>query len=189
MKPIYKRYLKTVALVWLGCLVLFLIIYAVVLVPQKRHKKQIEEQLAKEKQAYNFVLKAVQEETRIRLNEQLEKLRRNLSDFVIDFEDSANLTLDISQIANEKNISSFSIRNRDNRGATELPDCKYISENYIDISFAADFNQFAAFLNALERHRPVLFVNDFKISRSNSSSICHDVTMSLAVFVRKKQDG
>ena len=173
----------------MGCLVLFLIIYAIVLIPQKRHKRQIEEQLAREKQAYNFVLKAVQEETRIRLNEQIENLRRKIGDFIIDFEDSANLTLDISQIANEENITSFSIKNRNNRGAAELPDCKYISENYIDISFAADFNQFAAFLNTLERHRPVLFVKDFKITRSNSGGIRHDVTMSLAFFVRMKQDG
>jgi len=96
------------------------------------------------------------------------------------------LTFDISQIANEKKLDSFSIKGKDT--SEKSTDFKYLSENRIDVSFAAAFNQFATFLNALERHWPVIFVDSFKITRSRRAEPDHKVNMNLAVFVRKRQD-
>lgn len=184
---IYKKYFMTTALIWAGCFILFLFVYMIVLAPQKKSRKQIENQLAEKKQIYNSALKATHEETRIWLNEQIENLRNKLNRFVIDFEDSANLTFDISQIANEKKLDSFSIKGKDaGKGPTDF---KYLCENRIDVSFTAAFNQFATFLNALERHWPVIFVDSFKITRSKRDDSGHKVNMGLAIFVRKRQDG
>jgi hypothetical protein len=162
-----------------------------VLAPQKEGKKQIEKQLAEKKQMYENVLKVTQEETKIQLNEQIERLQVDLKDFVIDFEDSANLTFDISQIANEKKVASFSVKTKDKdkegRGSSATPDYEYISENHIDVRFTAGFNQFAALLNALERHRPVVFVDRFVIARPKQPGSGNEVSMNLAVFVRKRQ--
>jgi len=191
MKSIYRKYLKTAALIWAGCFVLFFLAYMYALSPQEKTKKQTERQLAEQKQMYESALKAAQEKTKIQLNEQIERLRNSLKDFVIDFEDSANLTFDISQIANEKKVASFSIKdskaksNRRGKGS-EIPGCEHISENYMSVSFAAaNFSQFATFLNALERHRPVVFVDKFKIARAEQDDSGHKVGMDLAVFVRK----
>lgn len=181
----YRKYFMTGALIWAGCFIVFLFVYMIVLAPQKKTRKQIENQLAEKKQIYNSALKATQEETRIWLNEQIENLRNKLDGFVIDFEDSANLTFDISQIANEKKLDSFSIKGKDT--GKDPTDFKYLCENYIDVGFTAAFNQFAAFLNALERHWPVIFVDSFKIIRSRRDDPGHKVNMSLAVFVRKRQ--
>jgi hypothetical protein len=160
------------------------------LAPQKNSKEQLKKQLEEKKQMYNSALKATQKETQIQLNEQIEHLRNRLKDFVIDFEDSADLTFDISQIANAKEVTSFSVETsrKDNSRDPAMPD-KYIFESHIDISFStADFNQFAALLNALERHRPVIFVDRFAITRSYKGDSDRQVNMSLAVFVRKIQD-
>ncbi len=183
---IYRKYFTTAALIWAGCFILFLFVYMIVLAPQKKTRKQIENQLAGKKQIYNSALKATQEETKIWLNEQIENLRNKLNGFVIDFEDSANLTFDISQIASEKKLDSFSIKGKD--AGENSTDFKYLSENHIDVGFTAAFNQFATFLNALERHWPVIFVDSFKITRSKRGDPGHKVNMSLAVFVRKRQD-
>jgi hypothetical protein len=158
----------------------------IVLAPQKKTRKQIENQLAEKKQIYNSALKATEEETKVWLNEQIENLRNKLSGFVIDFEDSANLTFDISQIANEKKLDSFSIKGKDT--SVSSTDFKYLRENCIDVGFTAAFNQFATFLNALERHWPVIFVDSFKITRSRRNEPGHKVNMGLALFVRKRQD-
>ena len=183
---IYRKYFTTAALIWAGCFILFLFVYMIVLAPQKKTRKHIENQLAEKKRIYNSALKATEEETRIWLNEQIENLRSKLNGFVINFEDSANLTFDISQIASEKKLDSFSIKGKDtSKGSADF---KYLSENHIDVSFAAAFNQFATFLNALERHWPVIFVDSFKITRSKRGDPSHKVNMSLAVFVRKRQD-
>ena len=190
MKSVYRKYFTKVALIWAGCFVLFFFVYMLMLAPQKNSKERLEKQLAGKKQIYDSALKAAQEETKIQLNEQLEHLRDRLKNFVIDFEDSANLTFDISQIANEKEVTSFSIETKkDSSRDTAMSDYNYISESHIGISFfTAGFNQFAALLNALERHRPVIFVDRFAITRSERGSSDHQVNMSLAVFVRKKQD-
>ena len=189
MKSIYRKYFTTAALIWAGCFVLFLLVYVFVLAPQRKSKKQIEKQLAERKQVYNSALKAAQEKTKIQLNEQIEHLRNGLKDFVIDFGDSANLTFDISQIASEKKVDSFSIRTGDDRGGQAIPECSYIRESHIDISFTGGFSQFATFLNALERHRPVVFVDKFAITRSDQGDSNHRVSMSLAIFVKKRQAG
>jgi len=183
---IYKKYFMTAALIWAGCFILFLFVYMIVLAPQKKTRKQIENQLAEKKQIYNSALKATEEETKVWLNEQIENLRNKLSGFVIDFEDSANLTFDISQIANEKKLDSFSIKGKDTSESST--DFKYLRENCIDVGFTAAFNQFATFLNALERHLPVIFVDSFKITRSRRNEPGHKVNMGLALFVRKRQD-
>ncbi len=182
----HKKYLTTSGVIWAACFAGFLLAYIVVLGPQKNHEKRIENKLNESKQMYESALRAAQKETKIRSNEQIEPLQSRLQDFVIDFEDSANLTFDISQIANEKNVASFSIKSKDGRGLSTIPEAKYISENHIVISFIGGFNQFATFLNALERHRPVLFVDKFSITRSGQDDSAYQVSLNVAAFVKKQ---
>jgi Tfp pilus assembly protein PilO len=184
-----RKYLMTAGLVWAACFGVFLLAYIFVLGPQKNYKKSIENKLAERKQVYKSALRAAQEETKVQLNKQIERLRNRLKDFVVDFEDATNLTFDISQIANEKKVDSFSIKSKDSRGFTAIPDCSHIFENNIDISFTGGFNQFATFLNALERHRPVLFIDKFLITRSGQEDAEYQVGLNVVVFVRKPQEG
>jgi hypothetical protein len=185
MKSVYGRYFTKVALIWTGCFILFFFVYMLMLAPQKNNKEQLKKQLEEKRQMCNSALKATHKETQIQLNEEVEHLRNRLKDFVIDFEDATDLTFDISQIANAKEVTSFSIET--NKGDQAMSD-KYIFESQIDISFfTAGFNQFAALLNAMERHRPVIFVDRFAITRSDKDSSGRQVRMNLAVFVRKIQ--
>ena len=184
----YKKYFIWMGVIWAACFVLFLFAYLLVLGPQKNNKKHIENKLAEKKQVYELAQRAAREETKIQLNEQLERLQSRLKDFVIDFEDSANLTFDISQIADEKKVTSFSIKSKGNHGLSAIPGCNNIFENHIVISFIGNFNQFATFLNALERNRPVLFVDKFALARFGQNESTYRVTLNVAAFVRKHQD-
>ncbi len=190
MKSIYGRYFKRVAFIWAGCFVLFFFVYMVMFAPQKNSKAQLKKQLEEKKQMYESALKATEKETQIKLREQIEQLRNRLKDFVVNFEDATNLTFDISQIASDKAVTSFNIEtSKKDSGGNQTSD-KYIFESRIDINFlTAGFNQFAALLNALERHRPVIFVDRFVITRpSEKDSSGRQVKMNLAVFVKKTQD-
>jgi len=184
----HKKYFITAGAIWAACFVVFLLAYILVLGPQKNYIKRIDNKLAERKQAFESARRAARGETKIRLNEQIERLQSRLNDFVIDFEDSANLTFDISQIANEEKVASFSIKTKDSRGLSAIPDCSYICENQIEISFTGGFNQFATFLNSLERHRPVLFIDKFVITRSGQEDSGYQVDMDVAVLVRKPQE-
>jgi Tfp pilus assembly protein PilO len=186
----HKKYLLTSAIIWAACFVIFLLAYMINVRPQKNSKKLIESKLAEKKQVYESALRAAKEETKIRLNEQIESLQSRLKDFVADFEDSVNLTFDLSQIADEKKVTSFGSKVKSNRGLTMKKDeYNYIRENQINISFTGDFNQFATFLNTLERHRPVIFVDKFTLTRSARDESVYLVNLSVVAFVRKQQDG
>ncbi len=175
-------------LIWAVCFALFLFSYILLLSPQLKHKKSVETKLAEIKQRYDSAIQATQEETKIKTKEEIDNLQNRIKDFVVAFEDAANLTFDISQVASEKKASSFSIKMEENSRETKDLDLKHLQENQIDIGFEGDFIQFATFLNALERHRPVIFVDNFKIIRSVMGESNHRVIMKLAVFVRKQQE-
>ena len=184
----YRKHFTTVGLIWAGCLILFVLAYIIVFAPQRKSKKQVENQLAETQRMYDSAINATKEETKIRLNEEIENLQAKLKDFAIEFEESANLTFDISQLANEKKVDSFSIKDQENRRGFAGAELEHLRENHINISFEGGFNQFAAFLNALERHHPVVFVDNFRITRSRQEDKGNKVDMKLAVLVRKRQD-
>jgi hypothetical protein len=184
----YKKYFTTAALIWAVSLVLFALVYILILRPLKDDRERLENRIDEKKQLHEAALRASQEETKIHLNEEVQSLRDRLNDFVIDFDNSADLTFDISKIANEKNVDSLSIKGNE-KIISELPDCEYIGEGQIDIGFKAGFNQFATFLNALERHRPVLFVDQFTITNSRKDDSGYQVNLKVSVFVKKPEAG
>jgi Tfp pilus assembly protein PilO len=185
---IHKNYIMVAGAIWAASSVVFLLAYLLVLGPQKDHIKDTENKLTEKKQAVDSALRAAQEETKIQLNEQIEHLQSRLKDFVIDFEDSANLTFDISQIANDQKVASFSIKTKGSRGLSAIPDCSYIYENHIEINFTGGFKQFATFLSALERHRPVLFVDKLTIARSAREDVEYQVGLNVTFLVGKPQE-
>ncbi len=186
---VYKKYFTTVALIWAACFTVFVFCYLLFLAPQNSTKKQIENKLSDKRQRYESITRVAQEENRTRVKEEIERLQNRLRDFVVDFEDLADLTFDISKIASEKKVAAFSIKGKDTEMVSPILNCKYICEGRIEISFTAGFNQFAAFLNALERHRPVLFVDSFTTGRpgQQEGTGCQ-ATMSTAMLVRKQQE-
>jgi Tfp pilus assembly protein PilO len=191
MKPIYKKRIKNAALIWVGFAFLLLVTYITVLGPQIKTRKQVERLLAETKQSYNSAMMAAKEDTLKQMKDQIEQRQNILDSFVVGHKESTNLTLDISQIANEKKVSGFSISGRGGGSrAVEIPNCNQIRENRIGIEFDAGFKSFATFLNTLERHKPVVFVDTFKIIRfdNTASANANKVQMDLAVFVREQQD-
>jgi hypothetical protein len=69
-----------------------------------------------------------------------------------------------------------------------VADANTVDETNIDISFVSGFNQFAAFVNNLERHRPVFFVHAFKIARSNQDKSVYTVTLDVRALVRRPRE-
>lgn len=184
----YKKYLTNTAAAWAVCLVLFLLVYMLVLRPQSITKKRLYQKLVEKKEACEVAQAAAQKSTQDQLHEQIRQLQERLGDFVIGFEDSANLTFDIGQIASEKKVGSFSVKSKDRRTSMPMADSKLIAENHMDVSFIGGFQQFATFVNSLERHRPVLFVNEFRITRSTKGGSDYEAMLDVAAFVKKPRE-
>ena len=186
----HKKYLTKAAIAWAVCFVMLVLAYMAVLRPQCINKKRLDTVLSEKKESYEAAQAAAQETTKAQLHEQIRQLQERLRDFVIDFEDSANLTFDIGQIASEKKVGSFSVKSKDKRGGSTVPvlESESIGENHLDVSFIAGFQQFATFVNSLERHRPVLFVNGFTVARSSKDASSYEVKLDVAAFVKKQQE-
>ncbi|MHC4186708.1 MAG: GspMb/PilO family protein [Planctomycetota bacterium] len=123
------------------------------------------------------------------MENEINELRDNLGRFLIAPEDLANLIFDISQMAKEKQVSSFSVESSDQKSSTKVPNCEYIGHSRIDLSFASDFERFATLLNVLERNTPFVFIDNFSIRTSGSANQSQpQVEMDLSVFVREQQD-
>ena len=181
----YKKQLMTVAMTWACCFIVFLLAYLFVLAPQFKNRKNVEDELAMAKQDYSFAMRATQAEPINQLKKEIELLQDQASDFIIEFEDLANLTFDISKRATDKSLNPFSIKNKYGK-ISKIPDCEYIGENEIDINFTCNFEQFTSFLSDMERHQPIVFVDDFILSRPRGRKKQGlSVNMNVSVFIRK----
>ena len=191
----YKKYLTRAAILWAASLALCLLAYVILVRSQDNIDKRLERTLAEQTELYASAQRAAKQETRIQLNDEIGRLRDRVNGFVIDLEEATALTFDISQIGNRENLASLSVMTRAKPGAGRRSlagkaqsDAKQISENHIDVKFSAGFQQFAAFMNALERHRPVLFIDEFKISLSPQNDSVYQVTLDVAALIRKQQN-
>jgi Tfp pilus assembly protein PilO len=190
---VYKTYLTRAAIVWAVSQALCLLAYVIVLRPQYNAWRRLEGTLAEQKQIYASAQKATQEQSKMELANQIQHLRDQMSHFVIDRKQLPDLTFDISQIANEKNLTLQSVATRTRTGAgrgglSSDTDADHLSEHHIDVKFSAGFLQFAAFVNALERHKPVLFVDQFEIARSKRDDSLYQVSLDVAALVRQQPD-
>lgn len=184
----YKKYFLVSGVIWAACLIVSIVAYVLVLGPQVQAGKRLESEFAEMKQTYEFAQNDAKEETKKRLHQQIEKLQNKLDLFVINSEDSANLSFDISQIAGEKKVTSLTVENKkSNRAGPAVSDANNIAESYLSVSFIAGFQQFATFLNALERNKPVLFVKEFTVALSNQNDSAYQVKLDVMALVRKQQ--
>jgi len=176
-------------LVWTASLVVFVLVYFFIFAPQVKIKSQLVNEANEKKQIYEASINAANEDAKKKLADELDALKTRLNDYAVESEDSANLTFDISRIAADKQLSDFTVKTVDPIKETGKLGVKNLQENGIGVSFSSDFRQFAFFLNALERHRPVVFIDRFKVSRQDKNEGSNAVDMSISIFVKKRPEG
>jgi len=180
-----SRYFLIMAVAWGPCLLLAAASYAMVLRPQLGHRKELEATLASHKEQYARAVEAAKEKDQGRLAGQVEDLHHRIADFVVNPEDASNLAFQIGVLANETKLGSFGMRPVSKNGSETLANWDGIGEKHMDLVFSAGFRRFAAFLNTLERHHPVLFVETFAINRATEKNAEPQVTLELAALVEK----
>lgn len=176
-------------IVWAASLVLFALVYYIVIIPQLKARAQLLKESTENKQLFESSISATLEDNKKKLAGEVEELKTRLSDYVSEYEESANLTFSISRIAADKQVSDFTIKTSEQGRGQNVPAANNLQENHIEVAFASNFLQFASFLNTLERHHPVIFVDRFKVLRGDRNGTPDKADMTLSYFVRKKLDG
>ena len=185
MKKMYARYLFVVTIMWTGVGLAMVVFYMFLMLPQQRQIVDIENRIAAQIQKQQKLKEASSPENQTHLKNQLTDRRQKLSNFVADFQHSDSLTFAVSEIARELNIDSFASRHVPAVQDKQLEKCTHIGEQRINITYNADFQRFAKMLNTLERNRPVVFVDKFKVERAENGTEEIKTEMELAVFLNR----
>lgn len=187
MNKNFKKDFKTVSLIWLAGVGFSVLLYFILISPQIKLKQQLVDQLADKEKNYNDILRMNQPQARQLLDDRIKKWQNDVNQYVISIDDLAGLTLDISRIAKDSKVESFSITSQDVYGASPKDSGTYISQKQMKVEFKSNFNNFAAFLNALERHSPMVLIEQFSIDNVEHDAMANQVSMIISVYVKKKQ--
>jgi hypothetical protein len=184
---IRSKYWLILVMAWLPCLALTAAFILFVLGPQARRELELETKLAETQCLYNAAQEAARQEDQVRLTQTVAGLGRRVADFVVPLDTASDLAFEIAQLANQAGVESFAMKPIARQGPDTVLNEDRVVEKQIDVSFVAPFHGFMAFLNAMERHHPVLFVETFVISHPSVQSSQPLVRMQLTVLVEKPQ--
>jgi hypothetical protein len=183
MKPIYKKLLAALVLLWGGSVIVLLSIHMFLMMPQQKESRLLDKQLMEKRLRYNTSKAADNTKARARLAQKVEGLTTELEKFAADVEDLDDLSFSISKIAAEIGVEAFKSKGVDPETYSVIPNCNSIGRVSIEIDFIGSFNKFARFVNRLERYEPVVFVDEFVISTGRRDS-GPEIKMWLSIFVR-----
>jgi len=176
-------------IVWGVSFFLFAIAYYFFITPQLKMKAQLLREATEKKERLDMALSVSLEDNRKKMTAEIESLKTRLSNYVFEYEDSPNLTFAVSHIAGDRQVGAFTVKTSEISRQQDQLTAKNFQENKMEISFASDFLQFANFINALERHQPVVFVDRFRVQRDGQGGAANKIDMSLSFFVRNKRTG
>ena len=114
---------------------------------------------------------------------ELSSAHQTLSRFVVSSEQAADLAIDIGKMAKQAGVQDLSSTNRMPDSYGPINECRHILEGRIQMKFKSSFTQFAKFINLLERNKPVIFVDTFKIARAANANEGNQAEMVLTFFV------
>jgi Tfp pilus assembly protein PilO len=169
----YKKYLFTMALVWSAALAVFALAFFFFISPKLKISSKLAADCANKQKLYESAIDAAKEENQKKLADEVKALKNRLGRFVVESQGSANLTFDVSRIAGARHVGSLAVKTTDTNKSLSQTDSTNLLENHIEVSFASDFMQFASFLNDLERHQPVIFVDSFRLTRGTQGDSNH----------------
>lgn len=163
-----------------------------VLLPQRRHIDELENTVLTKQEAFEGLRLASSENWREATESQLTAMRGTLDDFVADFSDSSHFSFVVSEIARQEQVGSLSSRPLLlGRSVASTEDKGLLEEQRLRLTFGCGFEQFVRTLNALERHKPIVFVDQFIVEADKNEEGKLKVEMEVAVIVKRsvqKQD-
>ena len=188
MKADYKRLLIVLVVLWGGAFVVLLGTHMFLVLPQQRKSELLGEQLMEKRLRYDISKAADSEQVRAQLSEKVSGLTKELGRFAAEVDELDGLWFSISRIAGEVGVELFQSRGMDDESYSAIPNCYDVGTASTEVDFSGSFSKFARFVNQLERYKPVVFVDDFTITRARKEGSEPKVKLVLSVFVRVPEE-
>lgn len=187
-KWLMTRYGKTAAAAWAGSALLLAVWMFGFYLPQHHKLMQLHQRYREIKQEASLAQKAASEQTHQELEQQVSKADAQLNAFTIPSDQVGSLVFGIGRMAGQLNLAGFSSKSV-NVQATEKTDTKMlISEAWLSVAFQGSYEQFARFMNQLERNHPAVFVEKIGIQRNNKGVPACTFQMDLSILISAGQE-
>jgi len=154
--------------------------------PQKIELARLQNQYSESQEELELAQLAGLDQTKAKMTLRSEEVDRLISDFSTGPDKMTELVFQVGQIANELHLSEFSSKNEKKKDQSTVAKSSTLDEGWLNVEFFATFNQFAQFINRLERHCPAVFVEEVSFRRATSSSKGHSVSLRLSFLAEKE---
>lgn len=165
-KSLLQKYGLTIAGVWGVWLTITVLLYSLILGPQGNLMATLQQTMRTAAEDYDLAQRARRPETKLRIQERLENATQNLNKFMIGSDAASKLTVLISQLAAQQNLADFSVKTREMAPTLNEQNKSGIVEAWLELTFSGAFSRCAAYINALERNQPVIFIESAEIQRN-----------------------
>lgn len=161
--------------------------YLMLFEPRAQLLVRTENKLSESNETLALAKMAAREDSRHKQTEKLELTRQTIDRFSIPQENITALVFEIGEIANELRISEFSSKIRDYSQKQKTGSAGCLQESWLNIECSASFEQLIQFINRLERHDPVVFVEKLSIQRRSGETAGHEVEMELSLLAAENK--
>jgi hypothetical protein len=144
---------------WLVALAVLAAFHLVVVARAHQSLETCRGQVAAKVDRYNLLRDAKSPQQQERLREQLDELTRQYTDLVFDSNGLSSLDFEIRGMAEQHGLSDFSSRRVGTTATIGASKLTRIAQRELVLSCAGSFPDVLQFINALERHYPVVFVD------------------------------
>lgn len=183
-----SKYAIVTLAVWAVSVMLIGAGYGLFYLPQKVELAQVQKQCSESRTELEQARLAAQDQTKEKMKRKSEETSRLISGFSTEYDRMTELVFQIGQIANDLRLAEFSSKNEKKKDQSTVANSKTLDEGWLNVEFFATFNQFAEFINRLERHSPVIFIEEVSFRRGTSSGKGHSASLRLSFLAEKETD-
>ena len=184
MKPFHKKFLIIWALAWGTSLLLLVIIYVFLVTPQKKELEILRGELVEKEQQHSTSEIADSEKTRTQLSRETTQLSEKLAEYVVERDDLSKVTFGVKKIASEIGLRKYEGKLMAGLPYMPIDNCYRIGSMNVNLNFNSTFNEFARFINILERHKPIIFIENFSVEQPGGNETELQINMRFSTFVR-----
>lgn len=179
-----KKYWISVGVFWSPWVIVCAVLYLVMLRPQAHLHKTIHNELVTSNDRVSVARMATLEDTRKRQGELLTDLQDRIGEFLVAPDQQDRVLFEISRLATSFGLADYAGKSRQDLWGAEEGEQVKIQRMWMTITFKAPFQQFAAFINAMERNSPAVFIESAGIERSRENLKQHRAKLLIAFFTR-----
>ena len=180
----FSRHTIVTAAVWAVSVIVLGGGYFLLYAPQRADLRQLKNECAESQTALEQAQVTAQDQTKAKQKQQCEEVGQLISGFSTQQDAVTGVVFEIGRIANELRLSEFSSKNQKQQNYSTVGKSKLVSEVWLDVDFQATFEQFAQFINRLESHSPVVFVEEVSFQRGSQNAHRHKASLRLSFLAK-----